>query len=244
MIRFRKFVRSWLYRWLDGLPELEKIDIQKRWLEKQAIELSRQAEQIKQTMKGRNNLSIDLGSGSNDHHGWINIDYNSNHPMCIRKVDDDGSLVINYDLRLGIPISDNTCSYIYSSHFLEHLDYDDGMVLLRDCYRILHPEGILRLAMPNYRPVFEGYLRGDISFFESVGRTRGFPKMDPIEKSIADYISLGIYENGQHRYIYDEQKLLLVLDFIGFRKTEISCFQKDMDVAVRQKYSFYIQGIK
>jgi len=45
---------------------------------------------------------------------------------------------------------DSTVDYIYSSHMLEHLWRDDAIFFLKECYRILKNEGIIRLCIPDW----------------------------------------------------------------------------------------------
>lgn len=51
------------------------------------------------------------------------------------------------------PIEDNSIDVIYSSHFVEHLDGIERMKFFNECYRILKPEGKMRLLHPYYKSV-------------------------------------------------------------------------------------------
>lgn len=51
------------------------------------------------------------------------------------------------DVRDGLPFEN--VEYVFSEHFLEHFDLDDGLALLRECRRVLREDGILRLTTPN-----------------------------------------------------------------------------------------------
>jgi SAM-dependent methyltransferase len=54
-----------------------------------------------------------------------------------------------HDVRKGLPYPDDSLSYVYSSHLLEHLHADEARAFLSECFRVLMPGGILRLAVPD-----------------------------------------------------------------------------------------------
>ena len=39
--------------------------------------------------------------------------------------------------------------YIFHEHLIEHLDYQQGQFMLKECFRILKPGGRMRIATPN-----------------------------------------------------------------------------------------------
>ena len=58
---------------------------------------------------------------------------------------------INLDLRKhDLPWSDNSVDLIYSSHFIEHITHSQARRFLIECFRILKPAGIIRIAFPGY----------------------------------------------------------------------------------------------
>jgi predicted SAM-dependent methyltransferase len=44
---------------------------------------------------------------------------------------------------------DNTFDFIFSEHFFEHLFLDEAIDLLQECYRILKPNGVVRIVVPD-----------------------------------------------------------------------------------------------
>lgn len=76
--------------------------------------------------------------------------------------------VTAHDLRKRFPFADGSFDAVYGSHVLEHLEPAAAKVLLRDCFRILKPGGIVRIAVPDlesiarlYAASLEGALNGD-----------------------------------------------------------------------------------
>ncbi|HET9299275.1 MAG TPA: methyltransferase domain-containing protein [Candidatus Polarisedimenticolaceae bacterium] len=49
--------------------------------------------------------------------------------------------------RLSFP--DGSFHYVFSEHFLHHLFFDEAHALLRECFRILAPGGVLRTVVPD-----------------------------------------------------------------------------------------------
>lgn len=54
-----------------------------------------------------------------------------------------------WDVRYPLPFADNTFDYVYSSHLIEHLAQQVCNRLLRECYRVLKPGGVLRIVVPD-----------------------------------------------------------------------------------------------
>ena len=80
--------------------------------------------------------ALHLGCGSNVLKGWLNTDRNA----C--------GTVMYMDASKPFPFATSTFDYIFSEHMFEHLSYENGKDMLKECYRTLKPGGILRLTMP------------------------------------------------------------------------------------------------
>src|SRR5579871_2098668 len=81
---------------------------------------------------------LNVGCGSYFDRRWTNIDIYSTSPE-----------VIQHDITQGLPFSDRSFDVVYHSHILEHLDRESGASLMRECYRVLKPNGILRVVVPD-----------------------------------------------------------------------------------------------
>ncbi len=90
---------------------------------------------------------LNLGCGHRWHPEWTNVDYVSTHPE-----------VIPYDLTQGIPFPDVSFDVVYHSHILEHLPKSKSNLFLKECYRVLRPKGILRVAVPDLERIARLYL--------------------------------------------------------------------------------------
>lgn len=104
-------------------------------------------------------IKLNLACGKDIRKNFINIDsyQHKNFPLNIKA-----------NLSKNIPLKSNYADFVYSSHFLEHLDWLDGENFLREVYRILKKGGKIRLLIPNYEKIFRSYLRNDSNFFSSI----------------------------------------------------------------------------
>lgn len=90
---------------------------------------------------------LNLGCGSRFHPNWVNLDFIPAHPS-----------ILAHDLRQGIPFPDGSFDGVYHSHVLEHFPKNQAPAFLQECYRVLKPGGILRVAVPDLERIARGYL--------------------------------------------------------------------------------------
>lgn len=91
---------------------------------------------------------VNLGCGGRFHPDWINVDFSS-----------VSSEVIEHDLRRGIPLDTGTMDVVYHAHVLEHFTRPEANSFMKECYRVLKPGGIIRIAVPDLESIAREYLR-------------------------------------------------------------------------------------
>jgi predicted SAM-dependent methyltransferase len=189
-------------------------------------------------LRGRRDLHVNLGCGGDIRSGWINVDLGLGYKPVLT----GDRIFIPFDLRRGLPLAPGSCSFIYSSHFFEHLEFPQGQRLFADCFRALRPGGQLRLALPDYRLLFGAYVAGKRDVFDLLTHEID----EPEHALLADYMTYIVYQHGEHRCIYDEERIAHVLRSTGFQRVECSSYQPGMDNdnALRRRYSFYTQAVK
>lgn len=79
---------------------------------------------------------------------WINLDYHSHDQK-----------VLQADLLTKLPVADRKAGLVYCSHFLEHIPRGQVDAFLQECFRILAPQGTLRLVLPDFEEMCSEYLR-------------------------------------------------------------------------------------
>ncbi|HZS06233.1 MAG TPA: methyltransferase domain-containing protein [Blastocatellia bacterium] len=216
------------------------------WQEIKAARVSRHSARKFAALKGHDGLKVHIGAGDDIRPGWVNIDLALRIPENFRPEAHPDTVCINHDLRLGLSLEEGSCDLIYSSHFLEHLEYAHGVRLMRDCHRALRPGGIFRAALPNFRGLFDAYLRGDRKYVELVDISAVLPEVEPGTETLVDHVNYGIYQHGEHKCVYDEEKIVLILERIGFSKVSLPGYSPglDPDSDLRRRYSFYVEAIK
>jgi predicted SAM-dependent methyltransferase len=93
---------------------------------------------------------LNMGCGSHfvSSEEWTNLDFVSTSEQ-----------VIAHNLLSGIPFPDHSFDLVYHSHVLEHFSKNDGKKLVEECYRVLKPGGIIRIAIPNLEEIAKNYLK-------------------------------------------------------------------------------------
>jgi len=99
-------------------------------------------------------VKLNLGCSLYKIDGFVNIDSNPS---------------VNPDVICEIPkgleqFKNNSIELIYMGHFLEHLNYTKSLVCLRECYRILAPQGQLMVVSPDVDIAYMSYLNKKITF--------------------------------------------------------------------------------
>ncbi len=91
---------------------------------------------------------LNLGCGHRYDTSWTNVDF--------KEVD---NVVIGHNLLKGIPFEDESFDVVYHSHVLEHFSKKDGEFFMGECYRVLKPGGIIRIAVPDLERIVLEYLK-------------------------------------------------------------------------------------
>ncbi len=90
---------------------------------------------------------LNLGCGTRLHPDWTNIDFVSGAPG-----------VIAHNLTTGVPAADASADVVYHSHVLEHLSRSGGQQFIAECFRVLKPGGVIRVAIPDLERIAKGYV--------------------------------------------------------------------------------------
>ena len=90
---------------------------------------------------------LNLGCGTRYHRDWVNLNFTSTGPG-----------VIAHNLYRGIPFEDGQFDVVYHSHLLEHFPKRFALFFLKECHRVLKPDGIMRVAVPDLEQIARSYL--------------------------------------------------------------------------------------
>lgn len=176
--------------------------------------------------KGRNNR-LEIGAGISKKDGMLTSDLSlkSDYP---------------FDFRVGLPFPDDSIDFIYAEHVLEHFQYKEMLLLLRECKRVMKPCAELKVSVPNARIYLDAYVsldKFDQKSFCTLDTGLNFD-------SRINYVNYIFYMDGHHRYMFDEKNILSVLGFVGFSQVCLRRFDPAIDQQARKHESIYAQGIK
>jgi len=233
---------------LAGQPAPLRGAVLSLWDEIKIAGRSRRAVKQFRRLSGRRNLRVHLGCGLELKSGWLNVDLNLDRSVLNITADmAPDTMFINYDLRRGtLPLDDGSCDLIYSAHFFEHLECEHGARLMRDCYRLLRPAGTFRVALPTFKASFRAYVQGDVEFFAPHNMLEVLPYLEPGTEALVDRVNYSVYQRGEHKCIYDEEKTCLLLRHIGFTSVGVSAYDESIDPTseVRRRHSFYVEAVR
>jgi SAM-dependent methyltransferase len=97
---------------------------------------------------------LNWGCGPAPPTGWINADRLS-----------APGIELTGDIRDGLALPDDSIDYAVSIHGLQDLPFLDVVPALRELWRVLRPEGVLRVVLPDLERSIEAWLRGDAAYF-------------------------------------------------------------------------------
>jgi predicted SAM-dependent methyltransferase len=182
---------------------------------------------IRRLLTQSNEISIEVGAGDKKgQNGWTTIDMTKNCD-------------IFWDLRKGLPFPNGSVNRIYSSHFFEHLSFQETRNFLGECKRVLPLGGKFLICVPNARIYLEAYVKNirlDSAYF---GYKPAYNNTTQI-----DYANYTAYMNGEHKYMFDEENLLHILQSNGFRNVHLRKFDPSLDLVDRDFESIYAEAEK
>ncbi len=189
-------------------------------------------------------MKLNLGCGPVQPAGWTNVDGSnrawlaSRHPWLDRLLvltrvtaaTEFSGKTVYADLLRRFPWQDQSVEGIYMGEILEHFTQQEGEHVLRECFRILQPGGILRIRVPDHARFWTNYLteyeqtkqqprakwtldhtRWTAMYFETMCVNRPRP-----------WQSMGHY----HKWMYDDVSLILLLESLGFEQVERKPFHQ------------------
>ncbi len=180
---------------------------------------------------------VNIGCGQTPTPGWLNYDNSvsirlAEYPLFVAVVERLGLLgegpksfvsfaknsdIVWADATKRIPLPDNSVEVLYTSHMVEHLDRKEAKLFLQEAYRVLAPNGIIRIAVPDLRKLVNQYItEGNADFFiERSLLTRQRPK------TVLDRLKYLIVGDRHHLWMYDGSSMVHLLSIMGFKEPRI-----------------------
>src|ERR1700722_1341117 len=158
-------------------------------------------------------MKLNLGSGisgfaalniiTTDHMGWKNID------ICPYYDTQNGTFEC-YDISEGIRETDNSIEEIWMGDFFEHLLRLKAIFVLQECYRVLRPNGRLRIVVPDMEKAVLLWLASEGEEQYQYSRLIWGDQDEANQKNSLP---------SCHLYGYTEKSLKKLLNEVGFTKT-------------------------
>jgi predicted SAM-dependent methyltransferase len=99
-------------------------------------------------------MKVNFGCGGNFLHGW------QNHDMEV-------------DITKTLPYENETVSFIFAEHVVEHVTQHEAYNFLTECHRILKPGGVVRITVPSVVRIDKLYTQGYGDYFRQMGHSDG-----------------------------------------------------------------------
>ena len=167
-------------------------------------------EKINEYLLSNLTRKLHLGAGTNVLDGWLNTDIAPISPK-----------VLALNLNDSLPFEADSFDYIASEHVIEHLDLDQGIRLLQECFRVLKSGGTLRLSTPDLGK-FLALFTNEPSDLQKryadwinrafIGKTTDYN---------ATLILNNVFYNWGHRCIYDRNLLAAAMHQAGFTEMAV-----------------------
>jgi SAM-dependent methyltransferase len=193
-------------------------------------------------------LKVNLGCGEKWLSNWVNVDWSWNARIRKHRVLKllvpflQRSNLINttikwpsdlilHDIRKKSPFEDETVDFIYMSQVIEHLKKHEAISCLRECYRILKDEGLVRLVTPDLQFFATKYIERDLNFYFKKFQYRlnrkdtladrflsiVYDTTDEEPKNIGERIKYLLFPNPYHMWLYDYESISTILRKVGFK---------------------------
>ena len=148
---------------------------------------------------------LQLGCGKNPRNDWLNSDLFPGAP--------DVMLV---DVRLPLVFEGESFDRIFTEHMIEHLSWEQGAKMLKECFRIAKPGGVVRVATPDIHflinlvaqpgdDLHQAYMKWSVD--RHVPWAPGLDAVVVMNNFVRDW---------GHRFVYDEATLGEQLKRAGF----------------------------
>jgi len=164
----------------------------------------RQAALIEGYLKDHQIRKLQIGAQNNSIEGWLNVD-----------ILPKSRSVCYLDATQTFPIAADSFDYVFSEHMIEHITYEEAAFMLREVYRILRPNGKIRLATPDLdalAALMNDPGSPDHTAYIGYYQQRFFPE----KPAAAVYVVNRLFYGFHHRFIHNLQSLTHLLQAAGF----------------------------
>jgi predicted SAM-dependent methyltransferase len=157
------------------------------------VSLFARARRFRTPAKLKKYEKLHLGSGGRIIEGWANIDIT-------------GLRTIPWDLRNPLPLTPGQVRFVYSEHFIEHIDRESARRLFSRVRTAMAPGAAIRLSTPDLAKLVQDYQDGRLVRMDHGG---WYPETPC--RMLNDGMRL-----WGHTFLYDEPELAALLEECGY----------------------------
>ncbi len=170
---------------------------------------------VKKTFTKIDNVkNLNVGCGEEELvKGWLNIGLFSEDKIPYGSIiSKNGTRVLNFDLTQNLPLPENSIEYVYGSHFIEHLSFNDGLMFLKRMHTVMKKGGVIRQCFPDLELWIKNYYENNNKFFNEYKSTFSSCKQ---AKTKGQIFMTQVHAFG-HRWGYDFDSMKDSFERAGF----------------------------
>lgn len=134
-------------------------------------------------------MKLNLGCGTDYQEGYVNVDMYS-----------DSQVDARFDIS-AVPYEDNSVDEIRAYHVIEHFDYKQAHLVLKEWHRVLKPGGTIRIETPDFLESCKDFITAD---------------EDRRWKLYGHFFSEAWRPGFVHKFLFIESELHKALTWAGF----------------------------
>lgn len=162
---------------------------------------------------------LNVGCGSKFHKDWVNLDMTSN-----------STDVIAANLLNGIPFPDKSFDVVYHSQVLEHIPKEKAYNFIKECFRVLKPDGIIRVVVPDLENIVDEYKKFLNECLENPNDQSAanydWIKLEMYDQTVRNYSGGQMAEFLKQPHVINEKYIIDRIGFVG-RSIRNSYLSKD-----------------
>jgi predicted SAM-dependent methyltransferase len=166
---------------------------------------------------------LEIGARVASLDGWLSTD-----------IDPISEGTVFLDATKPFPFDCATFDYIYCEHMIEHLSWQNGQIMLRECHRVLKSRGVMRIATPDlevvlglYSPILSAEQKGYIDWMVR----KELPEARTHEPV---FVINNAFRNWGHQFIYDGNLMTMALQRCGFVDVRRCAYGESNEEHLRQ----------
>ena len=164
-------------------------------------------------------LRLNLGSGRHPLEGHINCDLQSSAP--------NEGVDIVLDLRHHLPFATKSCEEVTMLQVLEHLETSFTPPILKQVYRVLEPDGLIDVEVPDIAYICKKWPRASYEErWVGLGVNKNYPPL-------AQWIWGRGQSSNRHLTGFDRERLERALMKAGFKDIEATKPRQGLSIRLR-----------